>query len=224
MMMPLLRLGAQPNAFRLNELNFEHVEAQTRFLRNKAMAIALGQDVLFHGTRHRESVLMSGFLQSSPYIQTVSFTRSPKVAAHWAALPRDDDEGSGAVLVFDRASLKRRYKLECVDNGWEFDPSRHNEFWRADHDECEEQVWGRNVEIAPHLIGLISTPMAPLSQKGRAIKRAKELQLGRETADCSCGARWQTCTDCRAEESEKKAAHLERAFPGISTLWRGTGS
>ena len=155
-----------------------------------------------------------------PDVQTVSFTRSPEVAAHWAALPRDDDEGSGAVLVFDRASLKARYKLECVDNGWEADPSRHNEFWRADRDECEEQVCGRNVEITPHLIGLISTPIASLSCKGRAIKRAKELQLARDTADCSCGARWKTCVDCKAERAEKKAEQLERAYPSISKLWR----
>jgi hypothetical protein len=156
----VLEPAAPSSTFRLKEVIYDHVEAQTRFLSKKARLMARGRDVLFHGTRHRESVLMSGFLQSFPYIQTVSFTRSPKVAAYWAALPRDDDEGSGAVLVFDRASLKRRYKLECVDNGWEFDPPRHNEFWRADHDECEEQVWGRNVEIAPHLIGLISTPKA----------------------------------------------------------------
>jgi len=33
--------------------------------------------------------------------------------------PRDDDEGSGAILIFDRASLKTRYKLEChADQCW----------------------------------------------------------------------------------------------------------
>jgi hypothetical protein len=216
----VVKPSQQPNRFILGRPKYDRVEAQTRFLSKKARLMARGQDVLFHGTRHRESVLTSGFLQSSPYIQTVSFTRSPKVAAYWAALPRDDDEGSGAVLVFDRASLKARYKFECVDNGWEFDPSTHNEFWRADHDEFEEQVWARNVEIAPHLIGLISTPIPTLSHKSRAIKRAKELQLARDTADCGCGARWRTCTFCKAEKAEKKAEQLERAYPGISKLWR----
>jgi hypothetical protein len=58
--------------------------------------------------------------------------------------------------VFDRASLRARYKVECVDDGWKAEPSKFNEFWRATHDEFEEQIWSRNVEIAPHLIGLIS--------------------------------------------------------------------
>lgn len=122
--------------------------------------------------------------------------------------------------MFDPVSLRARYKLECVDDSWEADPSSFNEFWRADHDEREEQVWGRNVEIAPHLIGLISGPIKPLSHKGRAIKRAMGLQLTRDTADCACGARWQTCPDCRAEKGEKKAFQLERRHPGISKLWR----
>ena len=39
-----------------------------------------------------------------------------RVAAHFATLPRDDDEGAGAILVFDRSSLNTRYKLECIDN------------------------------------------------------------------------------------------------------------
>jgi hypothetical protein len=76
--------------------------------------------------------------------------------------------------VFDRASLRARYKLECIDDSWEADPSQFSEFWRAKHDEFEEQVWGRNVEIAPHLIGLISAPIEPLFPKGSVIKRAME--------------------------------------------------
>jgi hypothetical protein len=220
MTIPVLKPVAQPGAFRLNELKFDQLEGQKRFFREKASAFARGRDVLFHGTRHREGVLASGILKSSSGSQTVSFTRSPDVAAHWAALPRDDDEGAGAVLVFDRTSLRGRYKLECIDDSWEADPSKFNEFWRAAHDEFEEQVSGRNVEIAPHLIGLISAPIEPLSRKGRAIKRAMELQLARDTADCVCGARWQTCTNCRAAQAEKKAEQLERAYPGISKLWQ----
>ncbi len=81
--------------------------------------------------------------------------------------------------MFDRTSLRARYKLECIDNGWQADPSKFNEFWRAEHDEFEEQVLGRNVEIAPHLIGLISAPIEPRSPKGRAIKQAMELQRAR---------------------------------------------
>ena len=65
----------------------------------------------------------------------MAFSRSPRVAAHFATLPRDDDEGVGAILVFDRPSLKTRYKLECIDNGWATDASEFNEFWRDKHDE-----------------------------------------------------------------------------------------
>jgi hypothetical protein len=220
MTIAVLKPVQQPNRFILDRPKYDRVEAQTRFLREKARAFARGQDVLFHGTRYRESVLASGILRFTPGGQTLSFTRSPDVAAHWAALPRDDDEGAGAVLVFDRASLKARYKLECVDDSWEADPSEFNELWRAKHDECEEQVWGRNVEIVPHLIGLISAPIAPRSPKERAVKRAMELQRARGTAECVCGASWQTCPDCKAAKAEKKAEQLERAYPGISMLWR----
>ena len=114
--------------------------------------IARGQDVLFHGTRHRERVLESGFLRPSPASQAVALSRSPRVAAHFATLPRDDDEGAGAILVFDRSSLKTQYKLECIADGWVADPSEFNEFSRAEHDEFEEHVFARDVEIAPHLV------------------------------------------------------------------------
>jgi hypothetical protein len=213
---------AQPSAFSFNEPKFDQYRPQKRFLLEKARALARGRDVLFHGTRYRESILASGILRFSPGVQTLSFTRSPYVAAHWAALPRDDEEQAGTVLVFDRASLKARYKLECIDNGWQAEPSMFNEFWRAEHDECEEQVWGRNVEIAPHLIGLISAPIELRSPKGRAIKRAMELQRARDAADCVCGTSWQQCPDCRAEKAAKQAEQLEKVHPGISKLWGPT--
>jgi hypothetical protein len=203
---------------------YDRVDAETRFFREKARGFAHGQDILFHGTRYRESVLASGILKVSGLGTTVSFTRSPDVAAYWAAVPRDDDEEAGAILVFDRPSLKARYKLECIHDDWIERPPNANEFWRAKHDECEEMVFGRHVEIAPHLIGLISGTIEPRSPKKRAIKRAMELQHARDTAECVCGARWQTCCDCKAEKAEKKAEQLEKAHPGISKLWRGSES
>jgi len=51
--------------------------------------------------------------------------------------------------------------------------------------EFEEHVWGRSVEIAPHLIGLVCAAHASLSLKERAVKRAIELRLTRATADAS---------------------------------------
>ena len=67
---------------------------------------------------------------------------------------------------------------------------------------------------------MISTPIARLSHKQRAVNRAMELRFVQETADCGRGARWRTCSDCRAEAAEKKAEQLERAYPGISKSWR----
>jgi hypothetical protein len=88
--------------------------------------------------------------------------------------------------------------------------------------EFEEVVWRRNVEIAPHLIGLTSTLATGLSREGRARRRAGELRIARETADCDydCGVRSGTCSDCRAERTEKIATQLERALPGSARLWR----
>ena len=51
--------------------------------------------------------------------QKVSLTRSAEVAAYWALLDRDDDEGRGAILIFDQRSLERRYKVEAVPDARE---------------------------------------------------------------------------------------------------------
>jgi hypothetical protein len=170
-------------------------------------AIARGRDVLYHATRYRELIFASGLLALSNS-GGVYFTRDVETAVHWATLPRDD-EGEGAILVFDRPSLRARYRLEPF-------------IYAEGENEFEEVVWGRNVKIAPHLIGLVSTPTATLSRKARAYLRAGELRIARETADCDydCGARAGTCSDCRAERTEKIATQLERAYPGIARLWR----
>ena len=42
-----------------------------------------------------------------------------------------------------------------------------NEFSRAERDEFEERVFARDVEIAPHTIGMISTPIVPVTQTVR---------------------------------------------------------
>jgi hypothetical protein len=117
--------------------------------------------------------------------------------------------------MFDRSSLKTHYKLQCIADGWVADPSEFSEFWRAAHDEFEEHVFARDVEIAPHLIAMISTPIASLSHKQRAVNRAMELRFDHETADCSCGARLRSCSDCRAEAARRKpsSSNVARGFP-----------
>jgi hypothetical protein len=109
MTIPDLQAVGQPGTFRLE---LPVAQAQCRLLSKKARAIANGQDVLFHGARYRERILASGFLKfSDPGPDYVAFTRSAEVAAYWATcVPREDDEGAGAILVFDRPSLKTRCK------------------------------------------------------------------------------------------------------------------
>jgi hypothetical protein len=75
-------------------------------LSQDARAIAGRQAVLYHGTRHPRSVLrMNTLFYSHQGSAQVSFTRSPEVAAYWALLERDNDEGKGAILVFNGSKL-----------------------------------------------------------------------------------------------------------------------
>jgi hypothetical protein len=190
---------------KIEDIDATRAAAKTLALQTRA--IARGRDVLYHGTRYRELILASGLLALSNS-GGVYFTRDVETAVHWATLPRDEED-AGAILVFDRPSLRTRYRVECAleDEGSE---------------EFEEVVWGRHIEIAPHLIGLVSTPIVGLSREGRAYRRAGVLRIARETADCGydCGARAGTCSDCRAERTEKIATQLERTRPGIARLWR----
>ena len=76
--------------------------------------------MLFHGTRYAELILKTKVLFRTGFSdQKVSLTRSAEVAAYWALLDRDDDEGRGAILIFDRRSLERRYKVEAVPDARE---------------------------------------------------------------------------------------------------------
>lgn len=122
-------------------------------------ALFKGRDVLYHGTRYPTAILDSGTLAHSPIVPKVAFSRSPEEAAHWATLWRDEDEGRGAVLVFDRRQLCARYHLECV-----VDPD-------ASADEQEEFVWRRNVALCHGLIAFVSEPHSSRSHKERLTAR-----------------------------------------------------
>jgi hypothetical protein len=178
----------------------------------KARKIARGCDVLFHGTRYRALILASDFLKAAEVgPNCVCFSRSAEVAAFSATLPREDDEGSGAIMIFDRASLKTQYKLECYADRWLREGQTVNEF--------EERVYVRDVAIAPHLIGMVTAPKASLTSKARSFRRAATIRLARESANCGCGMRWNACAECKKQQLEKAAAQLERTHPGISELW-----
>jgi hypothetical protein len=103
--------------------------AEARWLSVKAREFARGHDALFHGTRYRGLILASGFLKFAEIGATcVCFSRSPEIAAFSATLPRDDDEGSRTILIFDRSSLKTRYKLRCHADQWARDGQIANQF------------------------------------------------------------------------------------------------
>ena len=84
-----------------------------RQLAGMARQKAMDRDALYHGTRYAELILKTGvLLYSDPGQPKVSFTRTPEVAAYFALLERDDDEGRGSVFIFDRQSLERRYNFK----------------------------------------------------------------------------------------------------------------
>jgi hypothetical protein len=115
-----------------------HIEYTTaeRELAWLARKLATNRDVLYHGTRYRHSILKMEVLfrpEVGDAVFAVSLTRSPEVAAYWALLKRDNDEGRGSIFVFDRQSLASRYKIQ-------FNPEV---YWLSDttfHDEAEEQI------------------------------------------------------------------------------------
>jgi hypothetical protein len=132
---------------------------------------AMDRDALYHGTRYAELILKTGvLLYSDPGQPKVSFTRSPEVAAYFALLERDDDEGRGSVFIFDRQSLERRYKVEANP---EVDWHTKTLF----HDEAEEEIWANVIDIGNHLIGLVSGPTGWRSHKHKTLNREYRAQV-----------------------------------------------
>jgi hypothetical protein len=79
------------------------------WLAERARELAVGVHALFHGTPYPNAVLASGMLvPASVGDQVICFSRSPHEAAFWAILPRDDNEDTCAVFVFDRNRLSMR--------------------------------------------------------------------------------------------------------------------
>ena len=96
--------------------------------------------------------------------QKVCLTRNAECAAYWALMTRDNDEGRGSVLSFDRDSLERRYRIEA----------NPEVYWHSEtlfHDELEEEIWSNVLDISDHLIGIVSSPTVRRSQKHKALYR-----------------------------------------------------
>ena len=111
-----------------------------------ARKIGRGHDAIFHGTRHLPLVLRVGkLLPAASGDPAIFFTRSPEVAAYWAAmLEGERDQSSGGILILNRASLAHNYCLV---------PSRYADDW--EYDEREESVWLRSINIRRHLLGVV---------------------------------------------------------------------
>lgn len=126
------------------------------WLANVARQMAPGGDVLFHGTRYPRAVLEAGaLLPSNPMYVGVCFSRSAAEAAYWATLPRDTDEGRGAIFILERRRLVERYPLET----WKDVTYR---------DEFEERVFGA-VLLSDALLGMVAEPRASLPPKQRKL-------------------------------------------------------
>ena len=139
-----------------------------------ARKVAMNRDVLYHGTRDAQSAIRMVVLfhpqGGNLGYPVVSFTRSPEEAAYWALLKRDDDEGRGGILIFDRQSLKYRYKIEpCHDPVWDTAT--------ICRDEAEEQVWDDVIDIGRHLIGFVSEKTTYLSDKLTTLNQERRLEM-----------------------------------------------
>lgn len=165
---PLDRLTrmVRANEVPLVKTHLEKKVGSAAWLARNAREQAKGTDALFHGTRHLEAILGNAVLACSIVVPKVAFTRSPEEAAYWAKLPRDDDEGRGAVLIFDRHRLAARYRLEC---------------WAETEDnEQEERVWERHILLPAGLIGIVSEPYEARTHN----ERLKARQTAQEMKYC----------------------------------------
>ena len=159
-----------------------HIEYTTaeRELVLLARKLATNRDVLYHGTRYRQSILKTETLfRPEVGVDAVFFTRSPEVAAYWALLKRDDDEGRGSILVCDRQSLASRYKIKC----------NPQVYWHSDttfHDEAEEQIFDNVTKIGDHLIGIVSGPTVKLSQRHKILNRESEKMMDARLQQLEC--------------------------------------
>jgi hypothetical protein len=149
-----------------------HIEYSdtVRQLAAQARTIAQARNVLYHGTRYTQSILDCGVLRRALIgEQKVCLTRSAEVAAYWALVRRDDCEGRGSILIFDRRSLARRYKIIANPK-----PYWHTE--TTFHDEAEEEIWDDVVDVRSHLIDLVFGPRnGRLPKINKVVRRVRPL-------------------------------------------------
>ena len=143
-------------------VKYSAVERQLAWL---ACRKAMNQNVLYHGTRYATSILKArAIFRSATGDRKVCLTRSANVAAYWALMERDDDEGQGSIFILNRDSLERRYKIIANPDC----------FWLSKtlfHDEAEEEIWADVINIGKHLIGIVQGPTVARSQRHKELNR-----------------------------------------------------
>ena len=132
-------------AYRLQADRLGDLDAQALKVLDQAAA---GQDEQrFTASKklpHARNGRKNGLLPSEPGQKAVFLTRSPEIAAYWANMMGSKiDDFSGGILVLDRSSLTRIYRLE---------PTRYTENWS---DEREESIWERPINFRRHLLGVV---------------------------------------------------------------------
>jgi hypothetical protein len=78
----------------------------------------LAPQVLFHGTRTMAAILRDDELGSPVDLtRSIYFSADPEVAAYWAGIARDYDEGRGGIIAVDRSKLAASFALSSEDCG-----------------------------------------------------------------------------------------------------------
>jgi hypothetical protein len=157
---------------------------EERELAARAREVAGDQDILYHGTRYAQSILRTGALLC-PECWQVSFTRSAEVAAYWALMERDDDEGVGSILVLNRGSLAQGYDLCAVPEVFWLSADRF-------HNEAEEEIRADLPDLSNHLLGIVSGQAADPSTRRTQLnrKRNAEIELRLQQLRLRMAAAW----------------------------------
>jgi hypothetical protein len=148
----------------------DYSETEKR-LANLARKVSAGRDVLYHGTRYAQSIIRLGVLfRAECGGRQVCFTRSPEEAARWAFLDREDDEGRAAIFIFDRQSLRCRWKIQpshdsCCDND------------TICIDEGEEETRADIIDVGKHLIGYVTDPTTRSSARLRILNSDLRMRM-----------------------------------------------
>jgi hypothetical protein len=98
--------------------------------------------LLFHGTPYPRQILKDNALKcSNADTFSVHFTRELAAATFFALLDEhDNDDGIGAILVFDRDRLAQDYRLTCFRDKWLDEIPYLHDFNEADERVCRRDV------------------------------------------------------------------------------------